>query len=107
MTGATKLAALMTPRVGSHLPVRAWDGSEAGPSDAPVLHITSRKALRRLLWQPDELGIAQAYITGEVEVPGGARELADGLRRVWQHARVTEAGPIHLTARPQTTHHVL
>jgi cyclopropane-fatty-acyl-phospholipid synthase len=109
MTVASKLAALMTPLVGSELPVRirAWDGSETGPSDAPVLHITSRKALRRLLWQPDELGIAQAYITGEVDVPGGARELADGLRRVWQHARVTETGPIQLSAKQKLTAAVL
>ncbi|HEX2904625.1 MAG TPA: hypothetical protein VHO01_14320, partial [Jatrophihabitans sp.] len=89
MTIARKLADLMHPLVGGELPVRirAWDGSEAGPAGAPVLHITSRKALRRLLWQPDELGIAQAYITGEVDVPGGATELADGLRQVWRHAR--------------------
>ncbi|MDQ2836197.1 MAG: cyclopropane-fatty-acyl-phospholipid synthase family protein [Actinomycetota bacterium] len=101
MTVAAKLSALMGPLVGNDLPVRlrAWDGSEAGPLDAPVLHITSRKALRRLLWQPDELGIAQAYITGEVDVPGGARELAEGLRRVWQHARASQAAPIRLSGK--------
>lgn len=101
MTVASKLAELMKPLVGGDLPVRirAWDGSGAGPLDAPVLHITSRKALRRLLWQPDELGLAQAYITGEVDVPGGARELADGLRLVWHRARTTGAGPISLTTK--------
>jgi cyclopropane-fatty-acyl-phospholipid synthase len=101
MTVARSLAALLTPLVGGELPVRirAWDGSEAGPTGAPVLHVTSRRALRRLLWQPDELGIAQAYITGEVDVPGGAAELADGLRRVWQHARTGAGGPVRLTGR--------
>ncbi len=101
MTVASKLVALMTPLTGGELPVRirAWDGSEAGPLDAPVLHITTRKALRRLLWQPDELGIAQAYITGEVDVPGGATELADGLRQVWRHARANDAGPISLSTK--------
>ena len=54
--------------------------------------MTSRRALRRLLWQPDELGLAQAYITGEIDVPGGAGELAAGLRAVWQHARGAGAG---------------
>lgn len=100
MSAATKLAALLTTLAGE-LPVRieAWDGSTAGPADAPVLKITSRRALRRLFWQPDELGIAQAYITGELDVPGGAGELADGLRRVWQHARATGAGPVKLSAR--------
>ena len=101
MSVAAKLSAMMTPLVGTELPVRihAWDGSEAGPANAPVLRITSRRALRRLLWQPDELGIAQAYITGEIDVPGGSRELADGLRTVWEKSRTTGSGPITLTAR--------
>ena len=93
-TVAGKLAALLAPQLGGELPVRirAWDGSEAGPPGAPVLHLTGRQALRRLLWQPDELGLAQAYITGEIDVPGGAGELAAGLRAVWQHARRAEVG---------------
>jgi cyclopropane-fatty-acyl-phospholipid synthase len=105
MTVATKLSALLSPLTGGELPVRlkAWDGSVAGPQDAATLHITSRKALRRLLWEPNELGIAQAYITGEVDVPGGAAELAAGLRTVWQHARRTGAGPIRLTPRQKLT----
>ncbi|HTZ42273.1 MAG TPA: cyclopropane-fatty-acyl-phospholipid synthase family protein [Jatrophihabitans sp.] len=111
MTTASKLAALLTAVTGPDLPVRlrAWDGSEAGPAGAPVLHLTSRRALRRLLWEPSELGIAQAYITGEVDVPGGAAELADGLRRVWQHARGTGTGtgPVRLSARQQARAAVL
>lgn len=105
MTVASALASLMRPLVGSELPVRlrAWDGSEAGPAGAPVLHIANRKALRRLLWQPDELGIAQAYITGELDVPGGAAELAEGLQLVWQHARGTGAGPISLSTKQKLT----
>ena len=52
------------------LPVRlrAWDGTEAGPPDAPLVELRSPDALRRLLWHPGELGAAQAYVTGEVEV---------------------------------------
>lgn len=105
MSVAAKLSALMTPLVGTELPVRiqAWDGSEAGPVGAPVLRITSRRALRRLLWQPDELGFAQAYITGEVDVPGGSRELADGLRTVWDRSRTTGSGPIRLSAKQKLT----
>jgi cyclopropane-fatty-acyl-phospholipid synthase len=64
--------------------VRAWDGSEAGPADAPVLVLRDKRALRRLLWRPNELGLAQAYITGEIDVEG---DLADGLRRVWRRVR--------------------
>jgi len=44
---------------GADLPIRLrdWDGSAVGPAQAPVrLSITSRRALRRLLWSPNELG---------------------------------------------------
>lgn len=69
---------------GPGLPVRIrlWDGSEIGPPDAPALVIRSPRALRRLLWHPGELGLAQAYVTGEIDVEG---DLLDGLRRVWAH----------------------
>lgn len=94
MKVANSLATLVEPLAGGRLQVRieAWDGSAAGPADAPVLRINSRQALRRLLWEPNELGIAQAYITGEIDAPGGARDLAEGLRRVWRQARETSAG---------------
>jgi cyclopropane-fatty-acyl-phospholipid synthase len=69
---AVELAAAAAPFVGGELPVRlrAWDGSEAGPLDAPVVELRSPDALRRLLWHPGELGAAQAYVTGELEVHG-------------------------------------
>jgi cyclopropane-fatty-acyl-phospholipid synthase len=69
---ATTLAAAAEPFVGGDLPVRlrAWDGSEAGPANAPLVEVRSPDALRRLLWHPGELGAAQAYVTGELEVPG-------------------------------------
>ena len=48
------LAALVEPLFGGALPIRirAWDGSEVGPADAPAVLIRSRKALRRLVWSP-------------------------------------------------------
>jgi len=66
---ATQLTGLAVGLLGQ-LPVRirAWDGSEAGPADAPVLVLRDRGALRRLLWRPNELGLAQAYVTGEIDV---------------------------------------
>ena len=50
--------------------LKAWDGSEAGPVDAPLVVLNSADAVRRLLWRPGELGAAQAYVTGEIDVPG-------------------------------------
>ncbi|MEQ4523948.1 MAG: hypothetical protein ABN473_14345, partial [Nocardioides kribbensis] len=69
---AAQLAEALRPFVGGDLPVRlrAWDGSEAGPADAPLVEIRTPDAVRRLLWRPGELGAAQAYVTGEIEVHG-------------------------------------
>ena len=67
---------------GGELPVRlrAWDGSEAGPPEGPTVVLRSPRALRRLLWHPGELGLAQAYVTGELDVDG---DITDGLRSAW------------------------
>ncbi|MBT2568230.1 class I SAM-dependent methyltransferase [Arthrobacter sp. ISL-85] len=54
----------------SPLRLRAWDGSEAGPPDAPILEFKSRKALRRMLWSPGQLGLSRAYVAGEIDAPG-------------------------------------
>ncbi|RDH78969.1 class I SAM-dependent methyltransferase [Mycolicibacterium moriokaense] len=95
MKPAERLAQLLRDLTGAEPPIRirAWDGSEAGPADAPVLVVRSRRALRRLLWAPGEMGLARAYVTGDVDVEG---DLADGLRRAWQMGR-TRAAPVRLT----------
>ncbi|MET0998015.1 MAG: cyclopropane-fatty-acyl-phospholipid synthase family protein [Marmoricola sp.] len=79
---ATRLETALRPFVGGDLPVRlrAWDGSEAGPVDAPLVELRSADAIRRLLWHPGELGAAQAYVTGEIEVH---HDLDDALTHVW------------------------
>jgi cyclopropane-fatty-acyl-phospholipid synthase len=68
---AQRLAEAVRPFIGGDLPVRleAWDGSVAGPEGAPLVVLRSPDALRRLLWHPGELGAAQAYVTGELDVP--------------------------------------
>ncbi len=80
---APKLARLIEPMFGGELPIRirAWDGTEVGPADAPAVLIRSRKALRRLVWSPGELGLAQAYIKGELDVEG---DLTEGLSLIWR-----------------------
>jgi cyclopropane-fatty-acyl-phospholipid synthase len=85
VTAADRLAALVRAAAGIELPVRvrAWDGSESGPVGGPVLIIRKRRALRRLLWAPGELGLARAYVTGDIDVDG---DLADGFRRAWTMA---------------------
>ena len=68
---AGRLAEALAPFIGGSLPVllRAWDGSEAGDPHGPVVELRSVDAVRRLLWHPGELGAAQAYVTGELDVP--------------------------------------
>jgi cyclopropane-fatty-acyl-phospholipid synthase len=82
---APRLETALRPFVGGELPVRlrAWDGSEAGPADAPLVELRSRDAVRRLLWHPGELGAAQAYVTGDIEVH---HDLDAALTHVWSVA---------------------
>ena len=80
---AGRLSDILSPLVGGELPVRltAWDGSTAGPEDAPKVTLYSPNVLRRLLWNPGELGAAQAYVLGELDVEG---DLGDALTHVWK-----------------------
>jgi cyclopropane fatty-acyl-phospholipid synthase-like methyltransferase/DUF1365 family protein len=76
--------------------LRAWDGSHAGPEGPPTLVLRSPRALRRLLWAPNELGLAQAYVTGELDVEG---DVAEGMRRVWAKVNPDSPAPRILTPR--------
>ncbi|MET0234169.1 MAG: cyclopropane-fatty-acyl-phospholipid synthase family protein [Kibdelosporangium sp.] len=78
--------------LGAKLPigVRAWDGSRAGSLDGPCVVLKSRRALRHVLWQPGELGLARAYVTGDLDVEG---DLADGLSRFWRLGRKARPKP--------------
>ncbi|WP_327302792.1 cyclopropane-fatty-acyl-phospholipid synthase family protein [Streptomyces sp. NBC_01298] len=83
---AVRLAELLAHFFDGPLPVRlrAWDGSEAGPADAPLVVLRSPDALRRLVWQPGELGLAEAYVTGDLDVEG---DLAHALGRAGRSVR--------------------
>ena len=59
--------------------LRTWDGSEAGPSDAPVLVVRSPRAVRRLVWAPGELGLVRAYVAGEIDIEGDVFTTLDAL----------------------------
>jgi cyclopropane-fatty-acyl-phospholipid synthase len=98
-TVAARLSALVEGLLGAPLPVRlrAWDGSEAGSADptAPVVVLRHRRALRRLLWSPGELGLARAFVAGDLDVEG---DIADGLSRFWRLAEQRQDAP----AKPGT-----
>ncbi|MFI6288411.1 class I SAM-dependent methyltransferase [Streptomyces sp. NPDC051018] len=84
---ALRLTALAEEMLGTPFPVRirAWDGSEAGPPGGPVLVVRHRRAVRRLLWRPGELGLARAWVAGDIDVEGdlyAALDLLSGV--VWE-----------------------
>jgi cyclopropane-fatty-acyl-phospholipid synthase len=67
------LAALVDDVLGGRLPiaVEAYDGSRSGPVDAPAtIVIRSPDALRRIVTAPGELGLARAYVSGDLELQG-------------------------------------
>ena len=86
---APRLVGLAERLIGAPLPVRvrAWDGSEAGAPDGPVVVIKHRRALRRLLWNPGELGLARAFVAGEIAAEG---DIAEGLSRFWKLAKAQD-----------------
>ena len=57
-----------------------WDGSVVGEPAVGSLRFTNPVALRHLLWSPDQLGLARAYVSGDLEVTGDMAELLRGLR---------------------------
>lgn len=69
---APRLKNLLEQLLGVPLPVRirAWDGSQAGPPGVPVLVVRNRRAVRRLLFKPGELGLARAWVAGDLDIDG-------------------------------------
>ncbi|MEP6979768.1 MAG: class I SAM-dependent methyltransferase [Nakamurella sp.] len=72
------------------LPFRltAFDGSSAGPTDTPLgLHVASPRALTYILTAPGDLGMARAYVAGDLTFSGVTpgdpypmlRAMADGM----------------------------
>ncbi|MFH9398835.1 class I SAM-dependent methyltransferase [Streptomyces sp. NPDC017638] len=84
---AQRLRSLAEQVLGAPLPVRlrAWDGSQAGPPDAPALVLRNRRALRRMLFKPGELGLARAWVSGDLDVEGDLYTVLDAMAGlVWE-----------------------
>ena len=71
------VATLVTTVLDDQVPLRveAYDGSVVEPTvpssaNAVTLRIRSRDALRRVLARPGELGLARAYVAGDIEIEG-------------------------------------
>lgn len=97
-TAASRLADALAVVLGTDgipLRLRAWDGTEAGPADAPVVVFRSRRALRRMLWSPGQLGLSRAYVAGEIDAPG---DIFDAFAALSSAGKFAEPGPF----RPPT-----
>ncbi|MEU9003719.1 cyclopropane-fatty-acyl-phospholipid synthase family protein [Streptomyces sp. NPDC048551] len=93
---APRLAALAETLLGAPLPVRirAWDGSEAGPTAGPTLVLNHRRALRRILWKPGELGLARAWVAGDLTVDGVLFDVLDRVAGLlWERDPAPAAAP--------------
>ena len=96
---ADTLAPLIRPMVNDEIPVKiaCWDGSRAGPSSAPWQLNISRRGLRRLLWAPNEVGLARAYVSGDIDIDGDMLACLEALEKVSD----PKTGP-HTTADVRT-----
>jgi cyclopropane-fatty-acyl-phospholipid synthase len=86
---ASRLSALTQELIGAPPPVRirAWDGSTAGPAEGPTVVIRNRRALRRIMWKPGELGLARAWVAGDLDVEGDLFEVLDRLAAfIWERS---------------------
>lgn len=85
MTVAEAVAPLVAAALGRQTPfaIRGWDGSYSGPANAKwILAINNRRGLRRLLWAPNELGFARAYVSGDIAIHGDLLEGMSVLERM-------------------------
>ncbi|MFC6067890.1 SAM-dependent methyltransferase [Streptomyces ochraceiscleroticus] len=106
---AGRLTKLAEEVLGVPLPVRirAWDHSESGPPGAPALVFRSRRALRHLLFKPGELGLARAWVAGDLDVDGDLYAALDGLAEmIWERDPEDQAKPrrapvLRALARPE------
>jgi cyclopropane-fatty-acyl-phospholipid synthase len=89
---AAAIEELVAPLLGGRLPIgiQAWDGSAAGPSGVPTVVLRSPRALAHIAWAPGELGLARAYIAGDLEVEG---DIAAGLSSIWRARREAPQRP--------------
>jgi cyclopropane-fatty-acyl-phospholipid synthase len=57
-----------------------WDGSATGPADSEGAVVIRRSAaLRHLLWAPGELGLARAFVAGDIDVEGNIIDVVEAL----------------------------
>ncbi|MFE1127114.1 class I SAM-dependent methyltransferase [Streptomyces albidoflavus] len=100
---AQRLATHAEQILGAPLPVRlrAWDGTEHGPPGTPVIILRNRRALRRILFKPGELGLVRAWVSGDLAIEGDLYEALDLLAGVVWETERPPLGPLDAVRDPQ------
>lgn len=96
-----QVAEIISNVVGGNVPIRviAYDGSKAGPDSSEVaLRIVSPRALARLATAPGTLGLARAYVAGEIEVEGEVYDVLDAMADITIN-NITRADQLRLARR--------
>jgi cyclopropane-fatty-acyl-phospholipid synthase len=96
-----QVAEVIAGVVGTDIPIRviAYDGSKAGPDSSEVtLRIVSPRAMARLATAPGTLGLARAYVEGEIEVEGELYDVLDAIADVTLHD-ITRADQLRLARK--------
>lgn len=73
MTSTIPIGDAVASLMREGMPVRfeAYDGSVAGPADADItLRLLDRRGLAYLLTAPGDLGMARAYVSGDLRIEG-------------------------------------
>jgi len=74
------VATLVSKGIGGtdRIAVQAYDGSRAGPADAAAtIVVRHSRALARVVLRPDELGLARAFVAGDLDVEGDLYAVLD------------------------------
>jgi len=92
-----EIASFVVDALGGTAPfyIEAFDGSTAGSPDLPLrVRIVRKEGLVRVLTRPGELGLARAYVAGDIDLDGDLDALFDlqapSLRQMVRPAMISE-----------------
>lgn len=80
---ARHLRPVIAALLGGDVPIRFefWDGTAIDhPAPAATLRFRSADALRRVVWMPNEVGLARAYVAGDLDLEGDIFDAVAALR---------------------------
>ncbi|MEM9514814.1 MAG: cyclopropane-fatty-acyl-phospholipid synthase family protein [Actinomycetota bacterium] len=74
---------LLTKVFGGSPPLKFefWDDSSFGNDGPGRLRFNGPDAIRRVMWSPDELGLARAYVSGDINIDGNVAVTLRTLQR--------------------------